>query len=68
MLENIIGVCTSIKDRDFPYLEFKGGSKHPLTIIIYPCIVLEIIIVYTVFMIMAIIIDFCNLFVWERGS
>jgi len=63
MFENIKEVIQAFHDRDVPHLEFYGVKKHPLYFVLCPLVAIEVFIVYTVFTILAIIIDFCNLFV-----
>lgn len=66
MFENLSNVKQAFKNQDLPSLTFNGGMKHPLNIIVLPSVCIGVAIIFTVFIILAVIIDFSNLFVLDK--
>ena len=68
MFENLCEIKTAFDKRDLPTLRFDGGTKHPLNLIVMPCVAVGVFIIFVVFILLAIVIDFCNLFVKTGGT
>jgi len=66
MFDNLKGIFQSLKDQDLPDLQFNGSKKHPFNIILLPLVAVGVVIIYFIFTVLAIVIDFANLFIFEE--
>ncbi|MEN6293620.1 MAG: hypothetical protein ABFD07_16595 [Methanobacterium sp.] len=66
MFENLCNIKKAFTNQELPSLHFKGGMKHPLNIIVLPFLVVGVSIIFMVFIVLAVVIDLCNLLIKDQ--